>query len=100
MHICHIAAIDAGSPIPTPTPILILSFLDNPPTPDGGAPVEVAVGTEVSIGDAIGAIDGVGVASSCSQNPFTIDVADAMSAKEVLHPVAATEEAAETAAEK
>ena len=55
--------------------------------------VELAVGTEV------GVVGPVGVASSCPQNPFTIDVADAMSGWEVLHAMAATEEAAEIAAE-
>ena len=60
--------------------------------------VEPAVGTEVIVGAEVGAVGPVGVASSCPQNPFTMDVADAMSAWEVLHPVAATEDAAETAA--
>jgi hypothetical protein len=44
------------------------------------------------------AVVGVGEASSCAQNPFTIEVADAMSVWRVVHPVAATEEAADTAA--
>ena len=55
--------------------------------------VELAVGAEVG---AVGPV-GLGVPNSCPQNPFTTDVADAMSAWEVLHPVAATEEAAEIA---
>ena len=55
--------------------------------------VELAVGGGVGDGPV-----GWAVASSCLQNPFTIDVADAMSAWEVLHPVAATEDAAEIAA--
>lgn len=55
--------------------------------------MELAVGTEV------GAVGPVGVVSSCPQNPSTMDVADAMSGWEVLHAVAATEEAAEIAAE-
>ena len=52
------------------------------------------------MGANVGAVGpvGVAVASSCPQNPFTIDVADAMSAWAVLHPVAATEDAAEIAA--
>ena len=51
------------------------------------------------MGAEVGAVGPVGFANSCPQNPFTIDVADAMSAWEVLHPVAATEDAAEIAAE-
>ena len=42
--------------------------------------VEPAVGTEVIVGAEVGAVGPVGVASSCPQNPFTMDVADAMSA--------------------
>lgn len=59
------------------------------------SPVEV----EPAVGAEVGAVGPVGFANSCPQNPFTIDVADAMSAWEVLHPVAATEDAAEIAAE-
>jgi hypothetical protein len=59
------------------------------------SPVEV----ELDVGGGVGAVGPVsGPASSCLQNPFIIDVADAMaSAWEVLHPVEATEDAAETA---
>jgi hypothetical protein len=56
----------------------------------------------LAAGSDVGTVGSVGVgvvASSCPQNPFTIDVADAMSLMAVLHPVAATEEAAEIAAE-
>ena len=55
------------------------------------------------VGGGVGVAGPVGglVASSCLQNPFTIDVADAMaSAWEVLQPVEATEDAAEIAAAK
>jgi len=43
-------------------------------------------------------VGSVGETSSCAQNPFTIEVADAMFVWRVLHPAAATEEAADTAA--
>jgi len=110
LHICHIATIAPGSPNPIPTPKAIFSLIDNPPSPpddDAPPPPEVSevspVEAEllVAVGAKVGAVGPVGVpvASSCPQNPFTIDVADAMSAWEVLHPVAATEEAAEIAAE-
>ena len=49
-------------------------------------------------GTKVGAVGPVGEARSCLQNPIIIDVADEMSAWEVLHPVAATEEATEIAA--
>ena len=59
--------------------------------------VELAMGGGVG---AVGPVDGA-VASSCLQNPFTIDVADAMpSAWEILHLVEATEDATEIAAAK
>lgn len=58
------------------------------------SPLEV----ELAVGAKVGAVGPVGEASSCPQNPFTMDVADAMSVWEV-QPVAATEEAAEIAAE-
>ena len=58
---------------------------------------------ELVVGGGVGPVGPVGgaVASSCLQNPFTIDVADAMaSAWEVLHPVEAIEDAAAIAAAK
>ena len=62
------------------------------------AEVEVAVGAEVTVGARVGAVGPAGaVASSCPQNPFRTDVAAVMSDWVVLHPVAATEEAAEIA---
>lgn len=36
MHICHIAAIAPGTPIPTPSPIAIFSLEVNPPPPPPG----------------------------------------------------------------
>ena len=63
------------------------------------SPPEVsAVEVELTMGTEVSADGPVGVASSCPQNPLTTDVADAMSVRKVLHPVAATEEAAEIAA--
>ena len=58
---------------------------------------------ELAMGGGVGAVGPVGgaVASNCLQNPFTIDVADAMaSAWEILHLVEATEDATEIAAAK
>lgn len=67
--------------------------------------VEVlGVGTAIllGVGTAVGPVGPVcvTVASSCPQNAFTIDVADAALVGRLLHPEAltATEEAAETAA--
>lgn len=52
----------------------------------------------LAVGGKVGAVGPVSDASSCPQNPFTMDVADAMSVWDV-HPVAATEEAADIAPE-
>jgi len=83
-----------------------LSLIDNPPPSDDEAPLPPELSpfegeppVVIGVGAKVGAVGPVGVASSCSQNPFKIDVAEAMSAWEVLHPVAATEEAAEIAEE-
>ena len=67
-------------------------------SPPEVSPVEV----EVGVGTAVGPVGPVGVASSCPQNAFTIDVADAALVGRLPHPVAltATEEAAEAAAGK
>jgi len=100
-HTPIIATITPGSPIPIPVPKAILSLLSNPLPPD---PVEVepAVVPVGEDGDAwppeVVVVGSVGETSSCAQNPFTIEVADAMFVWRVLHPLAATEEAADTAA--
>ena len=56
------------------------------------------MGTNLKVGIKVGD-DGSDAARSCLQNSVTIDMADAMSAWELPHPVAAIEEAAEIAAE-
>jgi len=104
----EVTAVGAKVSAVGPVVVAIFTLIDNPPPPTPPDPlppetspaeVELAVGTEATAvrANKVGAVGPVGVASNSPQNPFTIDVAAVMSAWEVLHPVAATEEAAETA---
>jgi hypothetical protein len=51
--ICHVAKIVPGRPIPTPTPILILSEAESPGDPEGALDGVVPVVPEGSVADVV-----------------------------------------------